>query len=120
MDGASYDDGLAATCMQAPLETLRAMEKCARALARAVGYSGAATVEYLYALETKEYYFLELNPRLQVSPAKTSQLSLTLRWSTYFSCHLVALDQTAACHEGSSRSDLLMNLIERCTEYKMQ
>ena len=53
--------------LQAPQETLQAMEKCARALAQAVGYSGAATVEFLYALESKEYYFLELNPRLQVS-----------------------------------------------------
>ena len=53
--------------LQAPQETLKAMEKCARALARAVGYSGAATVEFLYALESKEYYFLELNPRLQAS-----------------------------------------------------
>ena len=39
------------------------MERCARALARSVGYQGAATVEYLYAVEEKRYYFLELNPR---------------------------------------------------------
>ena len=52
--------------LQAPPETLREMEKCARALARSVQYVGAATVEYLYDLETCKYYFLELNPRLQV------------------------------------------------------
>ncbi len=42
------------------------MERCARALARSVNYVGAATVEYLFNIETKEFYFLELNPRLQV------------------------------------------------------
>lgn len=42
------------------------MERCARALARSVGYVGAATVEYLYLIEEGKYCFLELNPRLQV------------------------------------------------------
>lgn len=49
-------------------ETVAEMERCARALARAVGYVGAATVEYLYSLDDGGYYFLELNPRLQVPP----------------------------------------------------
>ena len=44
------------------------MERCARSLAKAVGYIGAATVEYLYTLEDGKFYFLELNPRLQVWP----------------------------------------------------
>ena len=42
------------------------MERCARALARSVGYEGAATVEFLYLVETQQYCVLELNPRLQV------------------------------------------------------
>jgi acetyl-CoA carboxylase/biotin carboxylase 1 len=42
------------------------MERCARALARSVGYVGAATVEFLYLVESRQYCFLELNPRLQV------------------------------------------------------
>jgi len=50
----------------APCETVKALEQAARRLAKAVGYVGAATVEYLYSMETGEYYFLELNPRLQV------------------------------------------------------
>jgi acetyl-CoA carboxylase/biotin carboxylase 1 len=37
--------------LAAPQEVLRDMERCARALARSVGYQGAATVEYLYAVE---------------------------------------------------------------------
>jgi acetyl/propionyl-CoA carboxylase alpha subunit len=45
------------------------MERCARSLARSVGYVGVATVEFLYTLETREYFFLELNPRLQVRRA---------------------------------------------------
>lgn len=47
-------------------QVLDHMESCARALARSVGYVGAATVEFLYAIDSQEYYFLELNPRLQV------------------------------------------------------
>lgn len=50
---------------QAPQETLLEMERCARSLARAVGYVGVATVEYLFCIEEQKYYFLELNPRLQ-------------------------------------------------------
>jgi acetyl-CoA carboxylase/biotin carboxylase 1 len=53
----------------ADLQTLADMERCARALARSVGYTGAATVEYLYCIDEGKYYFLELNPRLQVRHA---------------------------------------------------
>ena len=54
-------------CAQAGPEVLREMERCARSLAKAVGFRGAATVEYLYTLEDGKFFFLELNPRLQVS-----------------------------------------------------
>ena len=42
------------------------MEKAAVNLAKAVGYANAGTVEYLYNEVEKKFYFLELNPRLQV------------------------------------------------------
>ena len=51
------------------------METCARALARSVGYVGAATVEYLYHLDSQTYCFLELNPRLQVEHPVTEWIS---------------------------------------------
>jgi len=60
---------------KAPPAALAKMEACARKLARAVGYVGAATVEYLYALETGEFFFLELNPRLQVEHPVTEWIS---------------------------------------------
>lgn len=51
----------------APPETIKKLEQAARRLAKSVNYVGAATVEYLYCMDTGEYYFLELNPRLQVN-----------------------------------------------------
>lgn len=63
--------------------------QCAVKLAKMVGYVSAGTVEYLYS-QDGSFYFLELNPRLQVEhpctemvadvnlPAAQLQVSLTL------------------------------------------
>ncbi|XP_014259658.1 acetyl-CoA carboxylase isoform X2 [Cimex lectularius] len=55
-------------------EVFEAMEKAAVRLAKMVGYVSAGTVEYLYDTEGF-YYFLELNPRLQVEHPCTEMVS---------------------------------------------
>jgi len=51
------------------------MEKAAVALAKAVGYTNAGTVEYLYSTTDQKFYFLELNPRLQVEHPVTEMIT---------------------------------------------
>ncbi|KAE8200344.1 hypothetical protein CF336_g732 [Tilletia laevis] len=52
-----------------------AMEKAAVRLAKLVGYVSAGTVEWLYSPDSKDYAFLELNPRLQVEHPTTEMVS---------------------------------------------
>ncbi|XP_026475191.1 acetyl-CoA carboxylase isoform X2 [Ctenocephalides felis] len=55
-------------------EVFEEMEKAAVRLAKMVGYVSAGTVEYLYDI-TGNYYFLELNPRLQVEHPCTEMVA---------------------------------------------
>jgi acetyl-CoA carboxylase / biotin carboxylase 1 len=51
------------------------MEQAAVALAKAVQYTNAGTVEYLYSEREAKFYFLELNPRLQVEHPVTEMIT---------------------------------------------
>jgi urea carboxylase len=53
------------------LETLAALEAAAVALAKSVSYKSAGTVEFVYDSETRQFYFLEVNTRLQVEHGVT-------------------------------------------------
>ena len=60
----------------APKETFREMEKAAQRLTQSIGYMGAGTVEYLFNADTGKFFFLELNPRLQVEHPVTEGITL--------------------------------------------
>jgi len=56
-------------------DTFRRMEEAAVRLGELVGYVSAGTVEYLYSHSDDKFYFLELNPRLQVEHPTTEMVS---------------------------------------------
>jgi len=58
-----------------PEHILHQMQQDAVNLAKKVGYVSAGTVEYMYVPSEHKYYFLELNPRLQVEHPCTEMVA---------------------------------------------
>lgn len=56
-------------------DTFKFMQKAAQRLTQNIGYVGAGTVEYLYNADTDDFFFLELNPRLQVEHPVTEGIT---------------------------------------------
>ncbi|OJJ01421.1 hypothetical protein ASPVEDRAFT_41004 [Aspergillus versicolor CBS 583.65] len=56
-------------------DTFQSMERAAVSLGKLVGYVSAGTVEYLYSHADDKFYFLELNPRLQVEHPTTEMVT---------------------------------------------
>ena len=56
-------------------DTFKEMQKAAQRLTQQIGYVGAGTVEYLYNADTDKFFFLELNPRLQVEHPVTEGIT---------------------------------------------
>jgi acetyl-CoA carboxylase / biotin carboxylase 1 len=51
------------------------IKNAAVALSQAVGYTNAGIVEYLYSEDEAKFYFLEVNPRLQVQHPVTEMIT---------------------------------------------
>jgi len=87
-------------------ELLEAMREAARRLASEVGYSGVGTVEFL--MRGEEFFFLEMNPRLQVEHGITEVLT-----------SLDLVQQQIRIAQGESLADLTWSASGFCIEARV-
>jgi acetyl-CoA carboxylase biotin carboxylase subunit len=58
-----------------PTEVRAKICNAAATLARAIGYQSAGTIEFIYDNDTTDYYFLEMNTRIQVEHPVTEMIT---------------------------------------------
>eukprot|EP00439_Symbiodinium_sp_Y106_P073460 s129_g13.t2 len=89
-----------------PRETFLEMERAAQRLTQNIGYIGAGTVEYLYNSKENKFYFLELNPRLQVEHPVTEELTrVNLPATQMLVCSGVPLEKVPQIRRFYGKSD---------------